>query len=77
VHLRVELQSLFRLPRSNGVLFGVRAYLLRLDELVRNPAWARRMHRVLRDLPPELVDYKGLSRYREHAVNWLSQFDQA
>jgi hypothetical protein len=75
VYLRVEVQTLFRLPRSNGILFGVRVYLLRLDELVSNPAWARRMHRVLRDLPPELVDYKGLSRYRDDAVRWLSQFD--
>lgn len=77
VYLRVEVQTLFRLPRSNAILFGVRAYLLRLDELVRNPAWARRMHRVLRDLPKELVDYKGLTRYRDDAVTWLSQFDDA
>jgi hypothetical protein len=75
VHLRVELQTLFRLPRSNAILFGVRAYLLRLDELVSNPAWARRMHRVLRDLPQELADYKGLTRYRDAAVAWLAQFD--
>ncbi|PUA17750.1 DUF3445 domain-containing protein [Glaciimonas sp. PCH181] len=75
VHLRVELQTLFRLPRSNGILFGVRVYLIRLDELVQNPAWARRMHRVLQGLPPELIDYKGLTRFREHAISWLSQFD--
>ncbi|WP_163598939.1 heme-dependent oxidative N-demethylase subunit alpha family protein, partial [Klebsiella pneumoniae] len=27
VHLRVELQTLFRLPRSNAILFGIRCYL--------------------------------------------------
>ncbi len=75
VYLRVELQTLYRLPRSNGILFGVRVYLLRLDDLVTNPAWARRMHRVLKALPVELVDYKGLTRYRDHAVAWLAQFD--
>lgn len=75
VYLRVELQTLFRLPRSNGILFGVRVYLIRLDELVQNPVWARRMHRVLKTLPLELVDYKGLTRFRDHAVSWLSQFD--
>ncbi len=36
---------------------------------------ARRFHRVLRDLPPELVDYKGLTRYRPTTVEWLSKFD--
>lgn len=75
VHLRVELQTLFRLPRSNGILFGVRVYLLRLDELVQNPVWARRMHRVLKALPAELVDYKGMTRFRDDAVTWLSAYD--
>ncbi len=73
--LRVELQTLFRLPRSNGVLFGVRCYLISLEDIVRVPNWARRAHRVLRTLPPELVDYKGMTRYRDLAVSWLSQHD--
>lgn len=75
VHLRVELQTLFRLERSNAVMFNVRAYLISLEELATNPLWAKRMHRVLRDLPQPLVDYKGLTRYRDAAVKWLSQFD--
>jgi len=77
VYLRVELQTLFRLPRSNAILFGVRCYLANLQELASNPEWARRLHRVLRDLPAPLAEYKGLTRYRETAVNWLSQFDPA
>jgi hypothetical protein len=75
VHLRVELQTLWRLPRSNAIVFPIRCYLLRLDELVTVPKWARRMHRVLRDLPPDLSDYKGLTRWRPTAVAWLGQFD--
>jgi hypothetical protein len=30
---------------------------------------------VLRSLPPELVDYKGLTRYRQTTIDWLSKFD--
>jgi hypothetical protein len=75
LNLRVELQTLFRLPRSNGMLFGIRTYLICLNDLVTNPLWAKRTHRVIRDLPPELIDYKGLSRYHGLAVEWLSQFD--
>lgn len=74
-HLRVELQSLWRLPRSNAIVFSIRCYLISLEELVTNPAWGRRMHRVLRDLHPELVIYKGFSRYRNHVVDWLSAYD--
>ena len=62
LHLRVELQTLFRLPRSNAILFGVRAYLASIGELARVPKYARRLHRVLRDIHPELEGYKGLGR---------------
>jgi len=75
VHLRCELQTLWRLPRSNAILFVVRCYLIKMEELVTVPKWARRFHRVLRDLPPELVDYKGLTRYRPTTIEWLAKFD--
>ena len=74
-HIRVELQGLWRLPRSNAILFGIRCYLLSIREVATVPKWARRSHRALRDLHPALVDYKGLTRYRDFAVAWLSQYD--
>ncbi|WP_374309529.1 DUF3445 domain-containing protein [Methylocella sp.] len=75
VHLRVELQTLFRLPRSNGILFGIRCYLIRVGDIARVAKWRKRLHRVLRDLPPELAEYKGLTRYREMVVDYLAPFD--
>jgi hypothetical protein len=75
MHLRVELQSFWRLPRSNAIVFPIRCYLIRLEELVTVPKWARRLHRVLRDLPPELIDYKGLTRTRPAMLEYLSKFD--
>ena len=59
VHLRVELQSFFRLPRSNAIAFPIRCYLIKLEELATVPDWARRLHRVLRDLPDDLRDIQG------------------
>ncbi|MFO1146763.1 MAG: DUF3445 domain-containing protein [Alsobacter sp.] len=75
VHLRVELQSFWRLPRSNALVFPIRCYLIKLEELVTVQKWARRMHRVLRDLPSDLADYKGLSRWRSVAVDYLAACD--
>ncbi|MDR3383800.1 heme-dependent oxidative N-demethylase family protein [Cupriavidus basilensis] len=75
VHLRVELQTLFRLPRSNAIGFGVRCYLISLQELATMPRWAARLHRVLRTLPDELADYKGITRYRHAAIVWLAAYD--
>ncbi|MGQ0658155.1 MAG: heme-dependent oxidative N-demethylase family protein [Chromatiales bacterium] len=74
-HLRVELQTLYRLPRSNAILFVVRCYLINMKELVTIPKWGRRMHRVLKNLHPALVDYKGLTRFRETVVQWLAPYD--
>lgn len=75
LNLRVELQSLYRLPRSNAILFSIRAYLAPLEDLVRVPKWGRRLHRILRDLHPEIVTYKGLSRFRDMAVDYLANYD--
>ncbi|HWT36640.1 MAG TPA: DUF3445 domain-containing protein [Paraburkholderia sp.] len=75
LHLRVELQTLFRLPRSNAILFCVRCYLIGIGELARVPKWGKRLHRVLSTLPPELADYKGITRYRQTAIEWLAPLD--
>ncbi|MBF6057402.1 heme-dependent oxidative N-demethylase family protein [Thiomicrorhabdus heinhorstiae] len=75
VYLRVELQVLDRMPRSNGLLFSIRTYLISMNDLVTNPEWAKRMHRIMKTLPPELVEYKGLSRYHPMLIKWLKQFD--
>ncbi|MDQ0420482.1 hypothetical protein J2045_001501 [Peteryoungia aggregata LMG 23059] len=75
VHLRVEMQSLWRLPRSNAILFIIRCYLISMDELVTIPKWARRLPRVLTSLPPEIVDYKGLTRYRQTTIDYLARYD--
>lgn len=77
VHLRVELQVLDRMPRSNALLFSIRTYLISMNDLVTNPEWAKRMHRVMQTLPEELIEYKGLSRYHPILLEWLKQFDPA
>jgi len=74
-HLRVELQTLFRLPRSNAMAFPIRCYLIRLEDLATVPKWGKRLHRVLRDLPEELATYKGFINNRPMIVDYLSQFD--
>lgn len=76
LYLRVELQSFWRLPRSNGLVFPIRCYLINMRQLASVEKWGCRFHRVLQSLPPPLVDYKGLTRHRDTAMAWLSQFDQ-
>lgn len=75
MYLRVELQTFFRLPRSNALVFPIRCYLISFDELVTVPKWGRRLHRVLKGLPEELANYKGFGGNRQIIVDWLSQYD--
>ncbi len=75
VHLRVELQGLWRLPRSNAIVFSIRGYLASLQELSTSPKWARRLSRILKSLPDEIADYKGLTRHRPLSIAWLSRFE--
>ncbi|MGO7374153.1 hypothetical protein ACCT04_36160, partial [Rhizobium ruizarguesonis] len=49
---------------SNAILFVIRCYLMNMEELATVPKWARRFPRVLKTLPPELIDYKGLTPVR-------------
>lgn len=74
-YLRVELQTFWRLPRSNALAFPIRCYLISLEDLVSVPKWARRFHRVIRDLPDELAEYKGFDVNRPMIIDYLSGFD--
>ncbi|MGY2128627.1 heme-dependent oxidative N-demethylase family protein [Blastococcus sp. SYSU DS0617] len=71
LHLRVEVQHLIRLGVSNAICFLVRTHLLSLRELATVPEWRQRFAAVLAELPDDMADYKGLTRFRGPAVAWL------
>ena len=75
VYLRVELQMMDRMPRSNALLFSIRTYLISMEDLVKNPTWAHRMYLVMKSLPEELIDYKGITRYHPTLLEWLKQYE--
>ena len=77
LHLRVEVQHLIKVPTTGDLLFLVRTHLLSLRELAAVPAWGRRLAEVLRTLPEDLADYKGIARYRDAAARWLQEADAA
>ncbi|MCX6955046.1 MAG: DUF3445 domain-containing protein [Verrucomicrobia bacterium] len=69
--LRVEHQALVALPRSGGVVFGIRIALHRLDTVRRDPAAAAGLRRALVSMPPEMAAYKRLDRIGNQVVSWL------
>lgn len=72
LHLRVEVQHLLRLPQTGTIMFLIRTYMLSLAEVSLVPTWRDQLAAVLAELPQDIVDYKGLTRVRDKAVNWLS-----
>ncbi|MDB6128499.1 MAG: hypothetical protein JWM35_2395 [Verrucomicrobia bacterium] len=66
--LRVEYQALLALPRTKGIIFGIRIGLHRLDELAKDRDVAARLRHALASMPPEMAEYKRLSGIREKLI---------
>lgn len=71
VHLRVEVQKLFRLPVSNGLLFTIHTHLLSLEQLSLNKVWLKQFYTILSELPEYILDYKGISSYKNIVLTYL------
>lgn len=69
--LRVEHQALVALPRTGGVVLGIRIALHRLDAVARDPAAAAGLRRALRTMAPEMAAYKRIERIKDEVVSWL------
>ena len=71
--LRVERQTLARLPKSDAVLFTVRTCLTRVGEAAGDGQRAARMLRALRTAPPELLEYKGMGGFTGALIAYLAE----
>jgi hypothetical protein len=69
--LRVERQTLSRLPQSGAVLFTIHSYVATMGDLAADPAWAARFLRLLQSTPPELLGYKGMTGYLPALLAYL------
>jgi hypothetical protein len=72
-YLRVERQTLSRLPTTRGVLFTIHTYVTPLAVVIRDEPQARaqRIAAVLRTMPEALQRYKGIDRFREPLLAYL------
>lgn len=69
--LRIEHQALVALPRSGGVVFGIRIELHRLDTIARLPAVAAGLRLALETMPAALAEYKRLQGVRKQICELL------
>lgn len=73
VHLRVEEQKLFRLPRSNGILFSIHTHMIPLERFIQHTPWLEQFYGILRELPDHIVDYKGISLFQGQVLEFLEE----
>ena len=72
-YLRVERQTLSRLPETRGILFTIHTYLtpLMLVLSAAPQARAQRIAAVLRTMPEALLRYKGIDRFHAPLLAYL------
>lgn len=71
--LRVERQTLRRLPASGAVLFTIRVHRSPLARLAERPEAAGRLKAAMESLPPALARYKSIPVFGEAAAAWLAR----
>lgn len=73
LHLRVERQTLSRLPLTGMVLFTIRVHSTPIAQAVPDPATAARLRDALLALPDAMATYKSLPVFRDALLAWLQR----
>ncbi|MDX6750241.1 DUF3445 domain-containing protein [Geminicoccaceae bacterium 1502E] len=71
--LRVERQTLRRLPQSGQVVFTIRTFRQRLEEAAGEPQVAAALAARIREMPEPMLRYKNLLGVRETLLRWLDR----
>jgi dimethylamine monooxygenase subunit A len=71
IFLRVERQTVRRLPLTEAVLFGVRVHVYPLDRVIDRPGRAATLASAIRALPEDIRHYKSLPPFKQALLEWL------
>jgi len=70
--IRIERETLRRLPRTRGILFTIRGFQEPLSTYVqRGPEVVRNLRELVARLPDVLARYKSVYDYRSATITWL------
>ena len=73
--IRMERQTLRRLPETGGILFTIRGYQQPLPEyLSRGKDIASNLRILLERLPDDVAQYKSVYYYRPKILKWINRF---
>jgi hypothetical protein len=70
--IRIERETLRRLPHTRGILFTIRGFQEPLSSYVqRGPEVVRTLRELVARLPDSLARYKSVYDYRAATITWL------
>ena len=71
--VRIERQTLTRLPTTGGILFTVHTYQTPLVTLARHSPLLQQLAAYLPTVPPTMLRYKGIDRFYDVLMDYLHQ----
>lgn len=74
IRLRVERQTLRRLPVSGDVVFGIRTYVTPLDQAIDTPETADALIKRLHELPDPMRVYKNVAMIRKPLIAFFERW---
>jgi dimethylamine monooxygenase subunit A len=74
--IRVERQTLRRIPQTQAILFAIRTYVYPLSLLEQHPAAAAGFAQALDQVPTPMQAYKNIANYRQALQMYLTQINQ-
>ncbi len=69
--LRLEWQTLSRLPNSRAILFTIHTSIRPLVQVIEDPERLRRLTAVVKGIPRPTREYKGMAGYYDALVDYL------
>ena len=69
--LRVERQTLRRLPASGAVLFTIRTHVTQLSDAIRDAKSAQDLATAVRTMPDDVARYRSMEPFRAALLEWL------
>jgi hypothetical protein len=74
LHVRVERQTIRRLPETGAVLFTIRIRLYKLADLLSERALAAAFQQAWREAPPDVRAYKKWESLERHVAALLQNY---
>ena len=71
ISFRIEQQALIALPKTNGILFGIRLEVVPLAEVRESQKARKGLLNALKTMPAEIAKYKNLSEIQFPLIRWL------